>query len=359
MKRLFAFLTVLVIGAPVFAAGDFSPYEIIPSGQVQVDVAIRKIDDGIDVLNLRDDAFDSKTASALGNPGDWFGGAGEIRYGLTDFLTGRFQLSYDSLDYGFDDLNVMGFDGSVTVKSPFPFIGGYFGIRGHYSDTSSYDTPDEVNSITRRMGKSNWTVDWDTLYLSVEKKTEDGFLRIQIPRAGRPDPEVSLESMSDQTVYGGIWLGEKFGRFSPYAFAEYGKTWVTSEIDTTLDSYTEAAGVSLPLTFPVDLDRDETYYKYGLAFHMELTKRFAAKMEYARYKFDRDAALTESDYNSSFIAELQYAMTETLAFRIGGTYFERQLSGIIPLLYNQYTMTTFDHQYGVMHAGITWTFNGF
>ena len=75
-------------------------------------------------------------------------------------------------------------------------------------------------------------------------------------------------------------------------------------------------------------------------------------------RFFRDDALDYLDSNSILGLDFNWYVTDRLVFTIGGELYHRQLNGIIPFLYNEYTQTTFDHTYGRMNLGIAYLFGG-
>ena len=105
---------------------------------------------------------------------------------------------------------------------------------------------------------------------------------------------------------------------------------------------------------PLDLSRNEYYYKVGLSLFFRTPYKTLTHIEYSSLKIKRKKELNFIDYNHILKGSIGYFLNKRTILSFSGTYLHRQFNGEIPFLYNKYTQTTFDHPYGWIQFGITY-----
>ena len=103
------------------------------------------------------------------------------------------------------------------------------------------------------------------------------------------------------------------------------------------------------------LNRDEQMYMLGFNYTIE-SKKFIYELNMEYDKFIRDRGLDYIDYNFITDATISYKLTNNILLFSGAKIMYRQLNGIVPYLYNQYTQTSYDHKYGWARFGVQYSF---
>lgn len=80
------------------------------------------------------------------------------------------------------------------------------------------------------------------------------------------------------------------------------------------------------------------------------------ELNYEYSKILRGAGLEYVDFNHILHATLGRKLSENLLGFITAKYMYRQFNGEVPYLYNEYTQTTFDHNYGYVKFGLMYSF---
>jgi hypothetical protein len=335
----------------------------LPKKRLEISLGYLRIDDTIDIFDFRESAFSSGSkASRFGALGDMTGFELLVNYGLFDKTTLQSAFASRDIDYGFSSLDVGSYNFSVKqninnkAHDMFPFLALDAGIRGNTADDQIARDEDEINAIIDRFFTKDIDVRINSSYVWFDKETENGSVSYGVPKIGKSIPQISTEDAADLTAYFRATTGRIWGRFFPNFYVEYGHTKISSKIDTTLTEYIpdELTG-DIP-ELPIDLDRDENYLKPGISLLIKFPFWALVHLEYSYMKLFRDSHLDFIDYNHIFEADVNFFIRKWLVLNIGGVFYERQLNGIIPFLYNEYTQTTFDHQYGRAQIGLTFIF---
>lgn len=320
----------------------------------QMSFGVRAINDGLDILNLRD--TDVGTRHGV-DPGDLTGTDFRISRLFGETVRLQFAVGQDDLDYGFESLKILNAE-AVGYWRPFPWTQAWVGMRSHMAEDMKYVSSGAVNAMLARF-KVKDTVNWDAEKVRFIRKTNDMIITASIPREGRPDPMIALEDLSDQSFFTGLMVGGNLGRLTPTIFVEAGRTEITSRITTTLDVYAEAVDRKLPLSFPLSLNRDETYVEAGVSCALHLTPSWRLLAEYSEMYMQRDKALEREEKNRILSSAFFWRFSDRVEVYLGARYFEKQLNGILPFLYNAYSETTFRHRYGLVYTGISFAWDGF
>jgi len=350
---------VLLLGPAVSAFGDLGGEGFRNVGEWQearwkITAGARGITDSLDVLNLRDTDVGNRHSI---DPGDLQGAGLRISRLLGPNARVQLSLGHDVLDYGFEDLKVFQASGSGHWR-PFSWMQVWAGLRSSMAADMTYTTPDAVNAMLGRF-KVRDKVDWDDEDVRFIRTSGTMTITVFVPREGRPDPKIALEDLSDRTLFAGMVLGAPIGILTPSVFVEVGRTDITTRLSTTLDVYADAVDRKLPVKFPLSLDRDENYLEAGVSCALRLGSSWRLLAEYSEIQIDRDKGLDSQEKNQILSSALFWRFSEKMELHLGARYFERQLNGVLPFLYNTYSQSTFRHSYGLIYGGVSFFWDGF
>jgi len=332
---------------PVYAAlvKNYPSSLIIPKWRFRIGLNLGKVNDTIDFLDIREKEVGKKgEALGLGNY-DHYGGY--LNIGLTDSLMFSGSYLHRFIQYGHGTISVHSYEAFLR-KSFNSVFSIDFGVRGNVLDRKKMNNVSDINYFIRKF-KPNVHIEVDPYYIWFVKETETG--KIVSGVAKGEDPYINLYDSWDFTNFIRFTVGKAYRYINPNAFIEYGKTDINSKIDTNLKYYVpKGFEDSLP-DLPLNLDRDESYLKFGLNSFIRTPFKTLTYLEYNYIVLNRDSGLGYEHSNHVVRLEINYFLGRYLTFFVGGVYLHRQLNGIIPFLYNKYTQTTFDHRYGWAEAG--------
>jgi hypothetical protein len=344
--------------------GDYPMALPLLKGKIEIGLDYQRINESIDVLNVRKDEYEKlSSADRATTPGDLWGVQLMLNYGLFNRTTLMSSFQYRHQDYGFDAIGIKTLD--LALKQGlldgrdgwFAGLALDMGIRVNWASEMLYNDQNEINAIVQRMAPgTNVGIRIDQNFVWFDQDVNAGRISLGAPRRGRSDPQVSIGDLKDFSPYVRLTGGKIWGRFFPNLFIECGHTEISSNIDTTLTEYIpENFQDDLP-RFPIELSRSENYIKTGMGLYIKLPFKTLFQFEYDHLKLYRGDNLGYMDDNNIIKSDISYFVTPALGFHLGGIYFERQLNGEVPFLYNKYTQTTFDHPYGYAHMGLTYFF---
>jgi hypothetical protein len=337
----------------------------LSKGRIEAAFGYQIINETIDVLGVREDEYERLSGVDRATaPGDLWGIHLLFNYGLLKNTTLISSFQYRSQNYGFDTIGIKTIDlalkqGLFSVDDlSFPNLAFDAGFRFNSAAAIVYNDQNELNAIVQRLSPgTNIGIRIDEYFVWFDQEINGNQFSLGAQRQGRPDPQISIDDLWDFSSYARLTYGRIWDWFFPNLFFEYGHTKISSKIDTTLMEYIpDDFEDDLP-EFPIELSRSENYIKTGLSLHIKLPFKTLFRLEYDYLKLYREDNLGYMDDNNIIKTDISYFPIPTLAFNIGLIYFERQLNGEIPFLYNKYTQTTFDHPYGYVHIGLTYFFD--
>ncbi len=335
----------------------FSAALMMPQGQWELSADYLVMNDTVDVLDVREDRLKSVSA-AFQDPsvGDLNGVQLQLNYGLLPSSTLRLGYAYRDIELSFADFKVHSTDlawRQALLQNPqtsfLLTLDG--GLRFDKVQDRNFSDFEDIELLANRINPSfNVNISDIGSHFVFERNG----LSVLTPRE-RGAPEIALEQMQDLTPYLRLSASMPVGRVLPSIFAEFGKSWVDSEISTNLGTLIpELTSSQFPLS--ENLDRDETYWKVGWGLSYAAPSGLTANLEYSYIQISREDSLDFIDDNHVLAAELGYFVTDSFAINLGGTYYRNLYNGVLPVLYNRFTQTGFDHDYGEAHAGVTFLF---
>lgn len=339
---------------------DYALAMTLPKNKLELSLDYLSINDTLDIFDVRDNEFSDNSSIDSASLGDLQGSRLWLNYGLFPKTMLTAGVAYKDMDYESTSLSLTSLDLSLRqmlMDSEYPFlpfaITMDLGVHADIGNDLIFTSDTDINRMIDRLTDQNISVEINDQYVIFHRKTDGSEISLYVPREGRPDPNVSIEEMQDISPFIRLTAGEMFKNIFPNVFLEYGHTFITTRIDSSLPAYfPEEMKASIP-DLPMNLDREENYLKIGANLLAKLPFNFMAGVEYNYLKLFRDSNLYYIDYNQIVNADLFYRLTDRITFNVGGSYYERQLNGILPFFYNEYTQTTFDHKYGVVRFGVT------
>ncbi|MBN1932935.1 MAG: hypothetical protein JW786_15130 [Desulfobacterales bacterium] len=337
----------------------------LPQKRLEFSLDYLIINDTIDIFDVRDDEISTTgSLNSFISLGDMKGCQVQLNYGVLEKTTLQAGFIYRDLDYGFDNIEIQGYDISFKQSlinqagNRIPFLALDAGVRFNNAADLIYDEDNEINLMIGKFSSSGIRVRTDNSYVWFDKISNGTTASYGVLKNGRPGLKFTIEDMSDITPFIRLTAGKRYGIFSPNLFLEYGYTSIDSKLDSNVKDYLpEEISDKIP-QLPIDLSRHENFLKAGFGFRADFPFKTTAMVEYNYIKLFRDSNLDYVDYNHVLKAEINYAVSRCLFLNIGGVYYYRQFNGIMPFLYNEYSQTSFDHQYGRAHIGFTLLFGG-
>lgn len=351
--------------SPVFAAHPFllrdhPGINLASPGQWEISLEYLLMNNAADIFGFRNEEIktvDPNLRSAT--LGDLHGGRLLVNYGLFSRTTLHGEYTYRDVDLNVADFQVHSLEFSLRQgvagygAKGWPRVALDAGVRMNIGEDIDFDSVNRINSVLRLVNPNFSVSDaGDSLVFS------DGTNLLPVSKAGRDPLAASIEDMEDLTWFVRLTIGEPFGPVLPNLFAEFGHTEVDSRVNSNVSQYIPGTLVPAVDDLPLKLDRSENYWKVGGSLHFNLPFDLQGYFEYHYLRMDRNDSLDFIDYNHVFRGNLAYFLTDHLAINLGATYYSRQFNGVIPFLYNEYTQTGFDHDYGVLHVGLSGVFGG-
>jgi hypothetical protein len=345
---------------PPFLLRDYPTVLLAPKGQLEISADYLVMDSAVDIFDFREEESKSVDPS-LRTPslGDLNGGRLLVNYGLFSSTTLHGEYVYRDVDLSFSDFQVhslefslrQGILGHPSGRGPRVTLDA--GARLDFGEDIDFDSIDRINSIVRRIDPELSVSD-----IGSHLVFSHGDEQLFVSKAGRDPLGIAVEDMRDHTLFIRLTAGAPFGPLFPNLFAEVGRSEIDTRVTGNVDQYVpEGFGAAVD-DLPLRLDRNENYWKVGGDLLVALPFDLQANLAYYYQRMDRDASLDFVDYNHVVQGNLTWFLNDRVAVDLGGTYYRRQFNGVIPFLYNEFTQTGFDHDYGVVHLGLSGVFGG-
>ena len=334
-----------------------SPFFLAPH-QLEISADYLVMNSTVDVLNVREgelDAVDSALADSLG---DLEGGRLLVNYGLFARTNLHAEYSRREIEMGLGRFDINTAELALRQGVPLPWHGLALavegGARGNWADDLSFTRVADIDRFVRRIDPET-SISETASHVIIS--TGEG--TVFVPKADKPPLDAELEAMHDLGFFLRLLLGAEVGPLRPSAFVEVGHTRIDSRIDSNVATFVGGSvAAALADRFPVDLDRSEEYLKGGVQLALTLFDRLTLQSAYEYLRLDRDSGLQGADDNHIVRADATWYFTPQVGLNIGGVYYRRQFNGVIPFLYNRYSRTTFDHDYGVLSLGLIGRWGG-
>ena len=328
---------------------DYPASMVIPKGRYEVGLFYGRVDDTIDVFNVREKEL-SKISSQVrtGTLGNYDHLKLNINYGLTYRSMLSFGFVYRSIDYGRGNLNVYSY--RLSARKSFNSVFSFdFGLKGNVAEDLTFSNVDDINFYLHKF-RPDISIEVDPYYVWFVKETPDLIIKYGVLK--EENPYFKLQDMKDLTKFIRLTVGKAFDFFYPNFFLEYGRTNIDTKIDSNLKNMVPMEYRNRLPELPVDLSRSESYWKGGFSVFIKTPFKTLTMIEYDYIRLRRDSDLDYINYNHVFKLGVGYFLKKNVIFSLRGEYLHRQFNGIVPFMYNKYSQTTFDHKYGWAEVGI-------
>ena len=356
---VFAITPTGAADAGSFLLRDYKTAQVLPQHGLELSADYLMMNSAVDVFKFRENEQQTIDPSLRSNSlGDLNGVRLLGNWGVLEDTMLHGEFDWVDLDVAFGNVQVKTYDLSLRQrllngsKGWYPSISIDAGVRANQADDINASTVDELNPLVKRIAGSNFSVRDDGSFFWFDERLPNGTVSAGSAKVGKPAPDAVVEHMYDITPYLRLSAGKEFSWVAPNIFAEVGRTFVHSRIDSTLKYYAPANILNKFVVLPADLDRAESYVKTGANLLFTTPFKVQGGVQYEYVRLFRNNNLDFVNYNHVVNANISYFLTRNIAVDLGGVYYQRQFNGIVPFFYNKYTQTTFDHRYGVVHAGL-------
>lgn len=356
---------VPTVAAEVFLVRDYQSGVTLANGQLEVSLDYLAMNETLDLFNLREERIGSVSqVLASERLGDLQGGRLLVSYGLQENLMLSAGYRFRDFDVTFADYQVDSYELAVTARHnfygrPATDTAYAFGILGaRHNAAADYATTriDEINYLARKVSP-RYSISEVPGRIVISDGTLTYSSPVVNPDGSFKDPlALGLRDSSDTSVYLRSGVGRRWERFNVALFGEVGYTSIRGALDQNLSLYGIEDDNPVLDRFDLDLGRDETWLKAGIDLYYETLYGVAMHLAYSYLLLQRDGELGRYDNNQILQAELILRLSRRVALTLGGEYYRHQFNGVVPLLYNRYTQSSFHRDYGIVQAGITVVF---
>jgi hypothetical protein len=307
------------------------------------------LNDTVDVLDLKDKEFDAKTSNAIG---DMSGEKIGLTYGFNDTLMMGYNISRQNLEYNNNKINNTKNEFFVRKnflqndKKNFSGISLDLGAISNQLGNYYISNIDDINEVSKR-----YYVDKS---YKLEKSNGDLYaVSGNSSTALSYQPWVGIEDTNDMNFYFRAITGLNTKNDMIDVFLGVKKTKISNKLvaNKELVDVAKSHGIGIEK----DLSRSEINYFAGLSGRHEWNL-VGIEYLYQYDRFQRDSGLDYVNFNHTVDITFDWKVQENLLFYMGGRAMYRQLNGEIPYLYNQYSQTTYDHEYGYSKFGLIYNF---
>jgi len=337
----------------------------LKQGEVDFHASLLKIDDKIDIFNIKEQELGS--SSRYDAVGDLLGFNIGARYGITDSLMVSYSRTCQQIDYSSnkiynhrDDL----FLRYNLFQSPHSFFNSGIsvdvGFEQNRLDDFYLNDLTTINNLIKKIlpNKQAEIIHSDGITTVGDDPfpLQEGYYALfdgTTTQLKEKKPYIALVDTYDRSLYFRVLSGFYGSSYMTDFYAGYKRTKINNLVTTTDELIGLAKDAGLNLVKNLDRYEDTLFlgFNHSLAY-----AKYLFEFNYEFEKFFRDEGLDYIDYNHIINASISYLLTDKLSINIGGKFMYRQLNGQIPYLYNQYTQTSYDHKYGYAKLGVVYSF---
>lgn len=305
------------------------------------------MNEGLDLFGVRDGLCDGCGDDSVG---DAVGARLLVAYAATPRLGFAGEWGRGRIDAGLGAVKVDNWQ--LRAKGlPWQWLQVEVGVRGHELAALTVAAVDDLDrllgyvddKVSLRDIGSHLLISDGTTNLLLLKSGEQLFVRHDPARDRSLFGRVALLTPAEKRVRGGL-------------FAEAGVTRIEGRIVSNYPQLVGTLLASQTMDFPLDLARDERFYKIGAQVTVAPLCGAFWNLVYSYERIERGAGLAYIDDNHVVSGDLIVPLGAAWALSLGGTVWQRQFNGEIPLLYSRYTKTTFDHAYALARLGLLYVF---
>jgi hypothetical protein len=328
---------------------------VLPKGKLELKSAYLKMNDTLDILNIKDSVVG--TSTTLRTSGDMDGYDLELRYGLTKKDT--IIINYQSWDIDYSEALLQNrrlelinrYNIYTNNYSFFNSLSIDIGYKRDSSDSLDFKKDNSINSLIKKIKPNSdiYLEDGDIHY-------GDSTFTIYDNVGNKIYPYISIENLSSTSYMARLLLSKKI---SYHSLFDIYVAYRDIKITTGINIYPKVSMIDNILNghdMPI-LDRDEKNLDIGFSYTIESDK-YIYEIDYQYTKIFRDSETSYIDYNHVLDASISKKVTKSLLLYIGGRLMLEQFNTDIPYLYNKYTKASFDKKYGFAKFGMVYSFRG-
>ena len=363
LNKLFLLIPALIFSKNLnYVINDIHSL-IMPKSKVLVVLEKQKINDTIDIFNIKESELKSiKKYDAIG---DMDGYRLNIKYGLNQNSMLNLEIKKQNIQMSSQYMHNKNYD--IFLRYNFlqnnyfsksiSFDIGY--VVNKMDDLYIYDLQ-TINDLAKRYYKDT------KFYIDQIKDDNDPILNkgdYFIPDLNTPNPNdkiilnekpyAVIKDTDDKSYYlrliGGFYTTNSYHDF--YGGVKLTKIKNTITANNELVKKAKTQGKELLKI----LDRDEKMVFIGYSYSKSI-KKYIIEFNYQYDRFFRDSGLDYINYNHIMQLHIARIINKNLFVYIGGKAMYRQFNGEIPYLYNKYSQTTYDHKYGYAKIGFGYLF---
>ncbi len=361
------FILCFTIQTNAIAKSDYFvrnyPFGItIPENEFEISTDYLVMNDTVDVFDFKESRSSSVSSAYQSETlGEYQGLRFIGNYGLTSTIMLAAHYNFKNLDITFGNYLINNFELSGTkyfqIKNTRnKKIIDYFFINSgiKHNNAADYNATDlnEINHFAQRIDNSvsiystPGRVNITNGSLTYSSSIVDSNGQFKDPLT------ISIKDSSDISIYFRGGIGKQLNFIHASLFTEIGRTAIKGQLDNNLHLYGITNEINQISKLSKSLDRNENFAKFGFNIYYKSKIGFTANMSYYYLTIDRSENLDYVNYNHVIEGNLSMWITDYLALNIGAEYYYRQFAGVIPFLYNEYSQTAFDHDYGVANIGL-------
>jgi hypothetical protein len=348
---LVLFSGVAVLNAENIKYAVLDKHAYLPeSKQFDISLHYNKINDAIDVLNLKKSELKS-IGQSYGELGDMDGLGIKLRYSPTDNIALFASYEKDNIDYSSDTLTNDRIN--LFIKYNYKDIVTFdFGYIRNWTDNLAVKNEAMLNGMIKKLfpGTSTKIEDGTVYHNGIDYVLYDD-------DGNKIYPYIGINNAQDNSFYLTMLMAKRVSDqtiLDFYIELKYTKTSSDIAIEPSNNSIIE--GTFSQYNFETDLGHSEMNYIAGFNVNCSFFKSSFFEFNYEYIYSDRDKEIDYITSNHTIKAYLGTGISDNAMIYIGGQAMYRQFNNEIPYLYNQYTQTTFDHKYGYAEVGINYNF---
>jgi len=322
-------------------------------GALDIKSAYLKINDTIDVFNIKDRVAGDSNYDSVGDlDGYEFG----VRYGISarDTILVDYQLwnvSYDDSPLKNQKIKILNRYNLVSSKDS--FFNAFSIDVGYIRDSSkplNITSDSSLNALIQKVKPGT------TVKLNDGVLVKDGSTFAIYDKTGNIiKPYLSIENLKSDSYLARILVGKVL---SPNNIIDFYIGAKFIDIKTSIDFYPKDNALLNSFIGDyksVNLDRTEKSVELGFLYTLKVYKTiFEFNYEYTKIFRDKDVSYT--DENTVIETTLAQELTKNALLYLGVRVMMQQFNTDVPYLYTKYTKTKFDKMYGFASFGALYRF---
>ena len=355
-------LIIILLSSFVFGDkidGNFTTMDVrsslLSKNQLFIKASYNRINDTIDILNLKATQLGSSNYGSIGNA---IGIDLSLGYGINKLASIFFV--HESLNIHYIDDMLENRKNELFLKiNPLRDINSTmidsvsidFGFINNTSSDLDIKKDSILNSMFQKIKPNS------DFKLSDGTLTYDGKTVILLDRYSKKVyPFIKISNMNDNSFYIRAIAGKKIQNSKIDFYAGLKTTNITTEISLEPADNTLLQDAIDSLSIP-NLNRSEKSLFMGFIYSFKFKSYlFESNYEYMRM-FQRAKEISYTNQNHILNATVSKIITDNFLIFIGGKAMINHFNGVIPYLYNKYTKTKYDKKYGYAKIGFVFNFD--